>query len=68
MAYMKYEADMMDARREGKREGLAQGKREGIEANAIIVYKNCLARGFSKEDAIAISEISEETLAKIESE
>lgn len=45
-----------------RRQGFEEGKLlAGIEA-----YKNMLARGYSKEEALAVSEIPEEVAEKIE--
>ena len=38
--------------------GLERGMQQGIEQKAVQVYQNCLARGMSKEDAIAISGVN----------
>ena len=38
--------------------GMERGMQQGIEQNAMQVYQNCLARGMSKEDAIAISGVN----------
>ena len=46
-------------RAEGKAEGMVEGKIEGIKEKSLQVYANCLKRGMSKEDAIAISGIAE---------
>lgn len=43
-------------------EGLAEGLAKGEAQKALQVYKNCIARGMSKEDAIAISEIKEDEI------
>ena len=44
---------------EGKEEGLKEGKeaglKEGLLEKAMQVYENCVARGMSEEDALAIS-------------
>lgn len=37
--------------------GLKQGISQGIMENSLQVYKNCIARGMSKEEAIDISGI-----------
>ena len=50
---------------EGRAEGLIEGRAEGIRTNAIQVYRNCLARGMSEEDAISISGITEDMLKTI---
>lgn len=38
--------------------GMERGMQQGIEQKAVQVYQNCLARGMSKEDAIAISGVN----------
>ena len=43
----------------GEHKGKLEGKQEGELKKAIQVYKNCLNRGMSKEDALAISELKE---------
>ncbi len=45
-----------------RKEEFEEGRLEGIDEKAIQVYKNCLERGLSKEDAIEISGITEEQL------
>ena len=50
--------------KKGKLEGKLEGKMEGELKKAIQVFKNCLNRGMSKEDALAISELSEEDIPK----
>ena len=44
--------------------GLKKDKLEGKLENAIQVYKNCINRGMSKEDALAISELQEKDIPK----
>ena len=46
----------------GELKGELKGKLEGKLENGIQVYKNCLNRGMSKEDALAISELTEEDI------
>ena len=46
----------------GRTEGKAEGKAEGILEKGLQVFKNCIARGMSKEDALAIAEITEDDL------
>ncbi|MBR6452099.1 MAG: hypothetical protein IKS87_05290 [Lachnospiraceae bacterium] len=41
-----------------------RGKREGREEIMLQAYRNCINRGMSKEDAIAISGITERLLKK----
>ena len=43
-------------------EGKAEGKAEGIKEKTLQVYNNCIKRGMSKEEAIAISGIAEEDI------
>ncbi len=50
--------------RNGLKQGELQGKLEGKLEKGIQVYKNCLKRGMSKEDALAISELTEEDIPK----
>ncbi len=42
----------------GIEQGMERGMQQGIEQKAVQVYQNCLARGMSKEDAIAISGVN----------
>ena len=57
--------DMCKAAEEWKEELLTQGRAEGYNEKALIVYRNCLDRGMSKQDAIAISGITSELLNTI---
>ena len=50
--------------RNGFKNGEHKGEPKGKLENAIQVYKNCIERGMSKEDALAISELSEEDIPK----
>ena len=50
--------------RNGLKQGELQGKLEGKLEKGIQVYKNCLKRGMSKEDALAISELTEKDIPK----
>lgn len=50
--------------RNGLKQGELKGKLEGKLENGIQVYKNCLNRGMSKEDALAISELTEKDIPK----
>ena len=52
-------------RAEGHAAGHAEGHAEGIRTKTIQVYRNCLARGMSEEDAISISGITEDMLKTI---
>lgn len=45
------------------RENREEAKQEGLDERSIQVYNNCLDRGMSENDAIALSEISEKALA-----
>ena len=58
-----------EGRAEGKAEGRAEGKAEGLEEGqaktTLMVYRNCLNRGMSQQDAIEISGISKELLSMI---
>lgn len=69
--YMKSITWLEDAKYEAREEGLAEGRAEGKtleHANlSVKVYKNCLAKGLSEEDAITISEITETELASLKS-
>lgn len=47
---------------QGRAEGLTQGRSEGSRSHAIAVFRNCIERGMSREEAIAISEIDEADL------
>lgn len=47
-------------RREGVQEGMQKGIQKGEISKGIAVYKNMLARGYSKEEALAVSEIPKE--------
>lgn len=44
------------AAKEAKAEGEAEGEAKGEAKHAYKTYKNCLARGYSEEDARDISE------------
>ena len=46
-------------------QGRAEGKAEGYDEKTLIVYRNCLNRGMSKQDAIAISGITSELLKTV---
>ena len=56
---------MCKAAEEWKEELLTQGKAEGYNEKTLIVYRNCLNRGMSQQDAIAISGITSELLNTI---
>lgn len=47
---------------QGRAEGLTQGRAEGSRSHAIAVFRNCIERGMSRVEAIAISEIDEADL------
>ncbi|MDY6334651.1 MAG: hypothetical protein SPL56_07595, partial [Lachnospiraceae bacterium] len=49
----------------GRAEGETKGRTEGYNEKTLIVYRNCLNRGMSQQDAIAISEITSELLNTI---
>ena len=51
-----------DGKAEGIAEGIAEGKAEGKIEAIIQVYKNCLSRGMTRVEAIAISGIAEEDI------
>ena len=51
----------------GRSEGLAEGLIEDQMEKALQVYNNCIARGMTKEDALAIAEITEEDIKNITS-
>ena len=57
--------NMCKAAEEWKEELLTQGRAEGRAKTTLIVYRNCLKRGMSQQDAIAISGITSELLKKI---
>lgn len=59
-----------EGKEEGKAEGKVEGKAEGIFENAEQVYKNCISRGMSEEDALAISglESARKKLASVKEE
>ena len=52
-------------RAEGRAEGKAEGLEEGQAKTTLMVYRNCLNRGMSQQDAIEISGISKELLSTI---
>ena len=54
-----------EGRAEGKAEGRAEGLEEGQAKTTLMVYRNCLNRGMSQQDAIEISGISKELLSMI---
>lgn len=54
---------MAEGMAEGMVQGMAEGKAEGALEKGLRVYQNCIDRGMSKEDALAIAEITEEDLA-----
>ena len=53
-------------RRDERAEGMAKGIAEGETKASIRTYLNCINRGMSEEDAIAISEITPENLKMIQ--
>ena len=50
---------------QGRAEGKAEGLEEGQARTTLMVYRNCLNRGMSQQDAIEISGISKELLSTI---
>lgn len=64
---LKYK-ERSEGMKEGKKEGIREGREQEKREFSIHVYKTCLNRGLSKEDAAIISEITPETLASIENE
>ena len=54
------EADLNAVKSYERREGVQEGMRKGEMSKGIAVYKNMLARGYSKEEALAVSEIPKE--------
>ena len=44
------------------REGIKEGHAAGMLEQSIQVYKNCIERGMSKEDALAISGLKEDNI------
>ena len=58
-----YERRLELATRDAKEEGMKLGISQGISEKTIQVYKNCIARGMTKEESIAISGISEEDIS-----
>ena len=64
-----WKVNMCKAAEEWKEElltqGRAEGKAEGYDEKTLIVYRNCLNRGMSKQDAIAISGITSELLKTV---
>ena len=69
---MKYEADLMDARREGIREGeskgILKGRREGYLESSLEFTKNLLQRGFPKKDIMEIARCTEEIFLQAQRE
>ena len=49
-------------RNQGFEQGFEQGFNQGIARYTLQVYQNCIQRGISKEEAIAISEIDEKVI------
>lgn len=54
------EADLNAVKSYERREGVQEGMQKGEMSKGIAVYKNMLARGYSKEEALAVSEIPKE--------
>ena len=68
--YMKYEADMMDQRREGRAEGIAEGRAEGrtegrIDALSQSVQGIMRSMGKSAEEAMDLLEIGADDRARV---
>ena len=53
---MLFEEEAARRERTAAAESRAEGRAEGVLEKAKTVYENCIARGLSKEDAVAISE------------
>lgn len=53
-----YEAK--DILNEGRKVGILEGKRQGMQQQSMVCYLNAISRGMSHEDAVAIAEISEQ--------
>ena len=49
---------------QGVEEGMVKGRIEGRREQTILTFKNCIERGMSREDAIAISGIEEKDIPK----
>ena len=62
---MTFERREVLMREEEREYGRAEGRAEAIRTYTIQVYRNCLARGMSEEDAISISGITEDMLKTI---
>ena len=56
---------LTQGRAEGEIKGRAEGLEEGQAKTTLMVYRNCLNRGMSQQDAIEISGISKELLSMI---
>ena len=56
---------LTQGRAEGEIKGRAEGMEEGQARTTLMVYRNCLNRGMSQQDAIEISGISKELLSTI---
>ncbi len=61
---LKEKRDINRGRKEGRKEGRIEGRIEGREEIMLQVFQNCIDRGMSREDAIAISGITESVLKR----
>ena len=65
---VKYEADMMDAKRAGYKEGIATGRAEGIATGRAegmaTVAKTMLGKGYSIEEVTEVTGLSKEEIEK----
>ncbi len=61
---LKEKRDINRGRIEGRKEGRIEGRIEGREEIMLQVFQNCIDRGMSREDAIAISGITESVLKR----
>ena len=66
--YMKLYAEIMDARREGIREGESKGIRKGYFEKTLEFTKNLLQRGFPKKDIMEIARCTEEIFLQAQRE
>ena len=55
-------ASYREGMKKGREDGIMIGRDAGIQEHSIQVYKNCIERGMSKEDALAISELNEKSV------
>ena len=54
-----------EGRAEGRELGLEEGRTEGRAEEATLVYRRCIERGMSEEDAVAISGVSRDVIDSI---